>query len=57
MVYIAVICFSFIDLSSTYINKRRMLVDQVKLLQAADIDVELVYHTNAIYDLKDCKEV
>lgn len=40
-------------LSSTYNDKRRMLVDQVKLLQAEDIDVQLVYQTNAIYHLKD----
>jgi indoleamine 2,3-dioxygenase len=44
------------DLSSTYTQKRRLLEDQVKLLQESDIDVALVYKTNQTYGLEDSEK-
>lgn len=46
----------YADLSSTYTQKRKLLEDQVKLLQDADIDVSLVYKANETYGLKDSEE-
>mmetsp|Transcript_68344 Transcript_68344/g.134340 ORF Transcript_68344/g.134340 Transcript_68344/m.134340 type:complete len:482 (+) Transcript_68344:76-1521(+) len=44
------------DLSAGYLQKRKLLEDQVALLQANDIDVALVYRTNQTYGLKDSEE-
>lgn len=46
----------YADLSSSYAQKRKLLEDQVKLLQEADIDVSLVYKANETYGLKDSEE-
>jgi len=45
------------DLRTGYPLKRKLLEDQVALLQANDIDVALVYKTNQTYKLKDAEEV
>lgn len=45
------------ELSTGYPLKRKLLEDQVALLQANDIDVALVYKTNQTYQLKDAEEV
>ena len=44
------------DLSEGYPLKRKLLEDQVALLQANDIDVALVYKANQTYKLKDSEE-
>jgi hypothetical protein len=44
------------ELSSGYVQKRKLLEDQVALLQANDIDVALVYKANQTYGLKDSEE-
>lgn len=45
------------DLASGYPLKRKLLEEQVALLQANDIDVALVYQANQTYQLKDAEEV
>jgi len=44
------------ELRTGYPLKRKLLEDQVTLLQANDIDVALVYKTNQTYQLKDSEE-
>lgn len=44
------------ELSTGYPLKRKLLEDQVALLQANDIDVALVYKANQTYHLKDSEE-
>jgi indoleamine 2,3-dioxygenase len=44
------------DLATGYPLKRRLLEEQVALLQSNDIDVALVYKANQTYQLKDSEE-